>query len=196
MRLGVVRHVSAGKVLPRAPDQVTLETALFTHHEYHHRASLRFHTNHSFQLIVPLLQPTHPQPPLISPMSIPSPRPTDSSRSSASSHVRRPSIPISPSLSPRVLPVPVPQRHGSMYSRKRPSVDAGSFGSVFLSSSLPSSAIIDPGGRPYDRDEEWLNCTAGEILRQAKEEPCPLVPGEKAAEEAVDVSRALRGQRS
>jgi len=68
-------------------------------------------------------------------------------------------------------------------------MDAGSLGSVFLSSSLPSSTILDPGAKPGDRDEEWLNCTAGEILRQGKEEPCPLVPGDKGTEDAVDVGR-------
>jgi len=114
-------------------------------------------------------------------MSIPSPRnDARSTRSSTSSHMRRPSIPISPTLSPRIVPVPIPQRHGSLASRSRPSVEVGSFGSVF-SSSLPTG---DPGSLLHN--EEWLDTPVGEVLNHGKER-CPVVLGDKGTEEAVDV---------
>jgi len=70
--------------------------------------------------------------------TVPTPRPAETSSAPArtsdsrltsstpSSHNRRPSISVSPSLmstSPRAVPVPVPQRHGSLYGHShRPSV--------------------------------------------------------------------------
>ena len=140
-----------------------------------------------------ILSPIHTQSTLDSihhsTMSIPSPRARDStrsSRSSTSSHMRRPSLPISPALSPRVIPVPIPQRHGSIVSRSKPSIDVGSLGSVF-SSSFPSSVICEAPSSLM-RNEEWLDTPAEDILSLGKEEQCPLVSGEKGTEDAVDVS--------
>lgn len=111
-------------------------------------------------------------------MSIPSPRPLEPSKSPPSQHVRRPSLPISPTLSPRAAPVPVPQRHGSLVSRKRPSFDAGSYGS--LSSSLPASVVLAP------RDATWLDTPVGQILHGI-EANCPVVDHMTGTEEAVEV---------
>lgn len=128
--------------------------------------------------LAPSTLPFHPPFPS---MSIPSPRPPESSKSSTSSHARRPSLPLSPALSPRAAPVPVPQRHGSLVSRKRPSIDAGSFGSVFLSSSLPSSVILPP----LARDGSWLDTKVGQLLDV--DVACPIVSHMKGSEEAVEV---------